>query len=521
MKELEKLVSDYTSELTTLNKKISDLNNSFSVLNPDVDILEQVDLNMLLSLENLLPNLDIADVKLKSLKESINYYKFNLDKQIDLSMLLIKDSKIEKLITDLIFLYNKTLEYKDNLLRKYQEEQKQITTFLEKIQKIINLVRDKNQIDIDNLTNQLLEINLSNEMIFRILKQALEINLSFYKRQLKTAERPVKVDIDANIENVESDIQEDVIEHNKEIYGIKPITDPKDEELKNDLELLISQIINLQEKLSPYLKKDNNLYILFSELNNLLNDEIDLKNDFITTYLAYKELYGELEKEELEKEFWGLKEKYKLLENKYNKLEEEFNLVLKDLEITTTNFSEIVSDLDINNWNFCRYLIFTNATLNDFKKEFSKKNLSLSTVSNILQAFKNMLTIPDLTLLGGQEVKKLDSEINLFEYRITNSSDGGAIRIFFIYYDEKSLFVTKFLFKVSDKQSQEEIAKARKKNIQLLAANYAQDKEQMTRELLEFIISRVKSYQTGEISVVEPNISGNVGEINDVRNNSK
>ena len=210
-----------------------------------------------------------------------------------------------------------------------------------------------------------------------------------------------------------------------------------------------------------------------------------------------------------------------MLENKYNKLEEEFNLVLKDLEITTTNFSEIVSDLDINNWNFCRYLIFTNATLNDFKKEFSKKNLSLSTVSNILQAFKNMLTIPDLTLLGGQEVKKLDSEINLFEYRITNSSDGGAIRIFFIYYDEKSLFVTKFLFKVSDKQSQEEIAKARKKNIQLLAANYAQDKEQMTRELLEFIISRVKSYQTGEISVVEPNISGNVGEINDVRNNSK
>ena len=43
----------------------------------------------------------------------------------------------------------------------------------------------------------------------------------------------------------------------------------------------------------------------------------------------------------------------------------------------------------------------------------------------------------------------------------------------------------------------------------------------MTRELLEFIISRVKSYQTGEISVVEPNILGNVGEINDVRNNSK
>ena len=513
MKQLEKLLMESTSKITNLNEKINDFKNSFPDIKIDANILEQLNLNILLVFETLIPKLGIDKFKLQSIKESINYYKFNLDNGIDLNMLLIRDEKCEKLIADIKFLYTKSLEYKNEILKNYQEEKRQIEIFIEKIQKIINLVTDKKIIDLDNLNNQLLEINIPNDIYLAILKQALENNLNFYKHQeeVSIAEKDIKI----------VDEEEEAIQKKKEIYGIKPISDPKDEKFKNDLEVLSDKIKKLNENISTYLKLDSNLYILFSELNDLFKKVNDLKNDFLATYLAYKELYGELEKEELEDEFKRLKKNYELLENEFIKVEEQFNLAIKGLKVAEQNPEEIPTDLDINNWNFCRYLIFNNSTLNDFKKEFSKKTLSLSTVSTILQAFKNLVTVSDLSSLGAQEVKKVDLKNDIFEYRITNSNDGGAIRIFFIYYDENSLFVPKILFKVSDKQSMEEIVKIRKRNIRVLAKNYAQNKEEMTRELLEFIISRVKSYQTGEISVVEPNISGNVGEINDVRNNSK
>ena len=535
MNELQILLDEYKTKIFDLNSK-----DDFNVL-PEIDlnndIIKQINIQIVLDLENLMINFSLDDNKLKSIKESFDYYKFNTNNNIDFSLLLIKDFKLEKFLKDITFLYEKYLLYKEKILLEYKLKIKEYEDKINKIKEIIELYDTKLEIiNLNDLVDILKETDLEIEVINNILEAALKHNLKVFEikerevissldvkeEKVEKEQKEVTLENDLEITNLSDEEVEEEIISNKSKYDSRLISNLEDEEFRKKLQELISKIENLKEILNSMLHLDSSLYIILSEFNNLLTEVEKLQTDFLTNYIAYKELVSsELEFEELDEEFKRLNASYQKLILEFNKLEDIFNRKKETLPVTNQNPENDLVDLDISNWNFCRYLVLNNSTQNDFFKVFSKKNLSLSTIASILDGLKELVTEKNLALVnllkGGEMIKKIDVVKDLFEYRVKDTNDGGAIRIYFIKQDDGTLLIPRILFKVSDNEATQVTNSMKKMKFSTTMKNYGNQKEEITMNLLNFIVERYK-----EVKNKQETKENEGGEItSDSKQNSK
>lgn len=521
MKELQILLDEYKTKIFDLNSKINNF-NTLPQIDLESDIIKQINIQIVLDLENLMINFLLDDNELQNIKESLDYYKFNINNNIDFNLLLIKDFKYEKFLKDITFLYEKYLIYKDSIILENEIKIKEYEDKIDKVKEIIEIYNTNALviINLNDLVAMLKESNLKNTILEKALKHNLKVfeikerevisvinSNEVNKVQIESVEQKERIlenDLseknEVNLDSVEivnlSDKEvENEITSNKSKYDSRLISNLEDENFRKQLQELISKIENLKEILNPLLVMDSSLYILLSEFNNLLTEAEQLQTDFLTNYIAYKELVSsETEFQELDDEFKRLNNSYQKLIFEFDRLENIFKRKKEDLPEQNSIVENDLVDLDINNWNFCRYLVFNNSTQNDFLKVFSKKNLSLSTIASILDGFKDLVTENNLTIVnllkGGEIIKKIDVVKDLFEYRIKDTNDGGAIRIYFIQQDDKTLLIPRILFKVSDNEAFQVINSMKKMKFSITMKNYKDQKEEITMNLLNFIVDR-------------------------------
>ena len=108
MNELNKLLNKYQENIKQAEENLKLLESGYPKINLSQDILTQFNMDMLISLENLLNKLSLSDDELNKVKDAFLYYRLNQD--LDLNKLIVRDSKCINFIETIKFLYNKMFE---------------------------------------------------------------------------------------------------------------------------------------------------------------------------------------------------------------------------------------------------------------------------------------------------------------------------------------------------------------------------------------------------------------------------
>ena len=98
MDELNRLLERYNERINNASENLSLLETNFPKINLDEDILIQFNMDILNSCENLLNKLSLSSDELDNIKDAFSYYRLNQD--LDLSKLIIRDSKCDKFINN-------------------------------------------------------------------------------------------------------------------------------------------------------------------------------------------------------------------------------------------------------------------------------------------------------------------------------------------------------------------------------------------------------------------------------------
>ena len=508
MNELERLIKQYTDDISNLKISIDSFKNNLLFLDLDKDLLNQLNTSIIDNLESNIDNLEIEDDKLKQIKESITFYKFNKEKGVDFSLLLRIDSKINNFLNNIRYLYEKIVAYQDIKLSELKVQLHEKEVYKKNLLMVKEILSNNQAINISNFNSLLQELKLNDNFKIELIKIALQINVNLGIENQDDVEQNLLALLNKN-----SAKRDDVdVDSNRRIYGVKPISDQKDEDLKNKIGVLISDIEELKENIIINAKDDHNLYNLLSELNELFEKVEALKTDFLSNYIVYKELATDIsEIKELEREFKSLLGNYYKYSNKYKEIKSRF---VKKNENTSNDYIEEdkIEEIkrQITNWDRCRSFIVPNSVYNDFISTLTEKTLEESTILTFIDAFKDLLTIKVLMQLDGNKCEKL-YDLEVFEYRVTKGSDSGAVRIYFSYADS-DLIILKVLFKDSDKKTKEVEKKLKKVNINSLIKQNKEFKEEMTNKMIEAVLVKYKS-------VLEKEKEGE--EINDRENTSK
>lgn len=416
MEELNELLTKYKENLAKAEENLTYTRESFLYLNINQDILSQVNMEFLAFLEKNLNKLSLTDEELKEAQEAFEFYDLNQD--LDLTKLIIRDSKCLSFTDTIEKLYIKMLKYEETIILNYQREIERYSAIIKPFDVIKGLFQSTSEIDINNLTTLLDSLPLTKDVMANILSLALSHNLKICQQNSERIEDTEEIEVIHTGANQTNDsIGLNIIDESKE----------SNESLEIDEKVIDSYIRKIDYLLSSLLKNvsyNQDIYITQSRLVELRDELNKLSQDYKTaTY-------------ELSNEGINLEEQIYLqavLEDIKGSIQKNIAEIEKiSLELFEIDEPEEVLMEDGKRRN----LIFLNSSFKDleqFKKDVCQINI-IKKVYSMLNHLKN-----DEILLGSS-FYQVNSSTPINEFKgITNSK--GAPRIFYQIIDDQVIIL--------------------------------------------------------------------------------
>ena len=436
MNELDKLINKYQENINQIEENLKLLESNFPKVNIDEDILMQFNIDLLLSLENLLNKLSLTENELNKVKEAFSYYRLNQD--LDLTKLIIRDSKCINFIETIVFLCNKVIEYKNNMNNNYQKEIEKLQGIIKPLDTIKGLFQSTSEIDIKNLMTLLSSLEIDKDTLLEVLTDALNHNLEILQKVKDKDE--VKESKDNILEDSKTKtifdskeiISTQAEESNKNLNKVADDDIEKLDSLENELEQdqSIEEIINDYDRKIEYLlsillknpKNQDEIYLIQSRLVELKTNLLTLKEDY--------ELCNSMLQEKNSDEYTYLLETKKEIENSIQTIVEEIDNYAENILETEELEEELPDDKKRN-------LIFLTSSFKDIEN-FKKDACQLKVIKKIYSMLKNLKENKILSSVPYIEVGSLYGTINEYKAVITSS---GAPRIFYQLIDNNVIII--------------------------------------------------------------------------------
>lgn len=455
--DLEMLLSTRRDNIELLRRTMLDI-KTLPIIDFNSNLFLQLDRNLVLQFQVIIDELELDEDKKMEYHQLIEFYLRNIDNGIDLNNLLVIDNKTKlfcQMIRDVSIKYDEVFsEKKKEILEEIKKNEEEI----EVINKINELFVKNEFVSIDEVMELVKALSLEHNDILEILKKILEKNLLIKKNnsfEMKEEVQEVVTDQIEKVKEEKNDIEEVIetelsptedtfdlqIEKRLSEIGVNLLIDDKDLELASCIKRLSNKYQELFLIVNSSLPEDfdyNHFYELQGLINKLMNDYNEylnnkndpeilecssiLEEDYQRCYLVYEEL------------------------NKQLMVFSEL-LLKKDPFDNSDEFAKFLLNERKKNYN----VVFTRRALKDLEEFFDlgSKDINLLFVKGLKDA---------LLALEGKSVSELridrkSSKLNatsesIFEYRITESSNGGVYRIMF-FYDSDCRIVHQILFKNS------------------------------------------------------------------------